>query len=565
MTLNLKKHKNDLLFLPLGGSGEIGMNMNLYHMQDKWLMVDFGAGFAEEFLPGVDMILPEIEFIVERKKDLVGLVLTHAHEDHLGAIPHLWEELQCPIYATPFTAAFLRAKLSENGVSEKLYEDKIIEVQPGSRFKVGPFEIEMVQLTHSVPEMNAVVLRTPHGNIMHTGDWKLDPDPVVGPTTDEKRLKEYGDEGVLAMVCDSTNVFKEGHSGSEGELHDVLTQLIADAPRMVLVTTFASNVARIDTIARAAHDAGRKVVLAGRSFWRVVRAAQETGYLEGMEFLTDKEMGNYPREDLVVLCTGCQGEPLAAMNKILTETHRSIRLNPNDTVIFSSKIIPGNDKRIFRMFNRLTRMGVNVMTEKDHFVHVSGHPSRDELQRMYELVRPKIAVPVHGENVHIHEHARLAREWGAKTAFEIENGQVLKLAPGMPEKVALVESGILAIDGKFYLPPDSPIMKARRRMQREGIVMVTLFMQGKELIATPVIKAPGALDHQEDAELIEILEEEVREAIEHAVMTSKPKSMQELLENKTRAAIRRVLRRELGKDPLIMVHIEKLNKQKANV
>ncbi len=558
MTLDLKKHKNDLLFLPLGGSGEIGMNVNLYHMQDKWLMIDFGAGFAEDFLPGVDMILPEIEFIEKRKKDLVGLVLTHAHEDHLGAIPHLWEELLCPIYATPFTANFLRAKLSENGVSEKLYKDKIHEVQPGSRFKVGPFEIEMVQLTHSVPEMNAVVLRTPHGNVMHTGDWKLDPNPVVGPASDEKRLKEYGDEGVLAMICDSTNVFKEGHSGSEGDLHEVLTQLISDAKRMVIVTTFASNVARIDTIARAAQDAGRKVVLAGRSFWRVTRAAKETGYLEGVEFLTDKEIRNYPREDLVILCTGCQGEPMAAMNKVLTETHPTIRLNPNDTVIFSSKIIPGNDKRIFRMFNRLVKMGINVMTEKDHFVHVSGHPSRDELQRMYELVRPQIAIPVHGENVHIHEHARLAREWGVKTAFEIENGQVLKIAPGVPEKVALVESGILAIDGKFYLPPDSPIMKARRRMQREGIVMATLVMKGRELASAPIIQAPGALDSEEDAQLIELLQAEVQEAVEHAMLTSKPKKMSELLENKTRAAIRRILRRALGKDPLIVVHIEKV-------
>lgn len=558
MTLDLKKHKNDLLFLPLGGSGEIGMNVNLYHMQDKWLMIDFGAGFAEDFLPGVDMILPEIEFIEKRKKDLVGLVLTHAHEDHLGAIPHLWEELLCPIYATPFTANFLRAKLSENGVSEKLYKDKIHEVQPGSRFKVGPFEIEMVQLTHSVPEMNAVVLRTPHGNVMHTGDWKLDPNPVVGPASDEKRLKEYGDEGVLAMICDSTNVFKEGHSGSEGDLHEVLTQLISDAKRMVIVTTFASNVARIDTIARAAQDAGRKVVLAGRSFWRVTRAAKETGYLEGVEFLTDKEIRNYPREDLVILCTGCQGEPMAAMNKVLTETHPTIRLNPNDTVIFSSKIIPGNDKRIFRMFNRLVKMGINVMTEKDHFVHVSGHPSRDELQRMYELVRPQIAIPVHGENVHIHEHARLAREWGVKTAFEIENGQVLKIAPGVPEKVALVESGILAIDGKFYLPPDSPIMKARRRMQREGIVMATLVMKGRELASAPIIQAPGALDSEEDAQLIELLQSEVQEAVEHAMLTSKPKKMTDLLENKTRAAIRRILRRALGKDPLIVIHIEKV-------
>ncbi len=558
MTLNLKKHKDDLLFLPLGGSGEIGMNMNLYHMQNTWLMVDFGAGFAEDFLPGVDMILPEIEFIVQRKNNLAGLVLTHAHEDHLGAIPHLWEELLCPIYATPFTAAFLRAKLTENGVSEKIYGDKIHEVQPGSRFKVGPFEIEMVQLTHSVPEMNAVVLRTPLGNVMHTGDWKLDPNPVVGPTSDEARLKAYGDEGVLAMVCDSTNVFKEGHSGSEGDLREVIGQLIKDAPKLAVVTTFASNVARIDTIARAAQDAGRKIVLAGRSFWRVVKAAQETGYLEGLEFLTDKEIKNYPRNELVVLCTGCQGEPMAAMSKIIAESHPSVRLTPKDTVIFSSKIIPGNDKRIFRMFNRLIKMGVEVMTEKDHFVHVSGHPSRDELQRMYELVRPRIAIPVHGENVHIHEHARLAREWGAKTAFEIENGQVLKIAPGVPEKVAIVESGILAIDGKFYLPPDSPIIKARRRMQREGIVMATLLMKDKKLATMPIVQAPGALDDLEDRKLLDILQLEVKEAVENAILLSKPKRLDELLENKTRAAIRRILRKELGKDPMIVVHIQKV-------
>lgn len=558
MTLNLKNHKNELLFLPLGGSGEIGMNMNLYHLNGKWLMVDFGAGFAEDFLPGVDMIVPEIEYIYEHKKDLLGLVLTHAHEDHLGAIPHLWEELQCPIYATPFTAEFLRIKLSENGVDEKLYAGKIIEIEPGSAFDVGEFNLEMIQLTHSVPEMNAVMLRTPFGNVLHTGDWKLDPDPVVGPASDEARLKHYGDEGVLAMVCDSTNVFKEGHSGSEGDLRESLTKLMKGAPKMVIVTTFASNVARMDTIARAAQDCGRRVVLAGRSLWRVSRAAQETGYLEGIEFLTDNEMSKYPREELVVICTGCQGEPMAAMNKIITQTHRSIKLLPKDTVIFSSKVIPGNDKRIFRMFNKLVKMGVEVLTEKDHFVHVSGHPSRDELERMYELVRPQIAIPVHGENVHIHEHARLAREWGSEVAFEIENGQVLKIAPGHPEKIAMVESGILAVDGKFYLPPDSQIMKTRRRMQREGIVLATLLMRDKKLVSNPIVHAPGALDTKEDRDLLNVLSEDVREAVEDAIRMSKPKRLGELLENKTRSAIRKVLRQELGKEPMILVHIEQV-------
>lgn len=555
MTESFKKYKKDLLFLPLGGSGEIGMNMNLYHLDGKWLMIDCGAGFAEDFLPGIDMIVPDFSFIHKRQEDLVGLVLTHAHEDHLGAIPHLWHEFHCPIYATPFTAAFLRAKLADNDMAGQA---NIIEVAPGSKFKVAPFDLELVELTHSAPEMNAVMLRTPHGNVFHSGDWKLDPSPMVGPASDKAKIKKYGDEGVLAMVSDSTNVFSPGTAGSEGDLRESMIELVGQCKQLVVVTTFASNVARIETIAVAAREAGRRVVLAGRSLWRIVRAAQETGYLTDLEFFEDDIIGKYPRNKLLVLSTGCQGEPMAATSKIASDSHRSISLKPNDTMIFSSKIIPGNDKRINRLFNQLVKMDIEVLTERDHFVHVSGHPNRDDLKTMYDLVRPQISIPVHGEDVHMQEHVRLATEWGVKKAIKIENGQVLRLAPGEPEKVSIVDSGILAIDGNFLLPADSSIIRTRRKMQREGVVVVVLLMNKNGLVRDPLVFAPGVLDRHDDKDIYDAINEEIYDAIDNAAKVPKGKKPAKHLDNLVRGAIRRVLRPETGKSPPIEVHIEHL-------
>lgn len=555
MTFSDKKHKNDLLFLPLGGAGEIGMNLNLYHLDGKWLMIDFGAGFAEDFMPGIDMIVPDTQFIRERKKDLVGLVLTHAHEDHLGAIVHLWHEFKdIPIYATPFTAAFLRAKLQENNVHDQV---TIKQIASGSEFKVGPFSLEMAEITHSVPEMNGVFIKTKYGNIFHSGDWKLDPKPMVGNATDEKKLKSYGDQGVLAMVSDSTNVFSPGVSGSEGELRESIIKIIKECENLVVVTTFASNVARVETLVKAGEAAGRKVILTGRSLWRIVRAAKESGYLEDMPpVYEDDILSKYPRNKIMVIATGCQGEPLAATAKIAHGSHPKIRVKPNDTVIFSSKIIPGNDKRIFRMFNKFIKLGVEIISERDHFVHVSGHPNRDELKRMYEMIRPQIAIPVHGENTQMHEHMKLAKEWGVSHSIQVENGVMTKIAPGEPEKVTQVETGFFGVDGNFLLAPDSNIMRMRRRMQKEGVVVATLLLNKEHLQMRPIISAPGVLDEKEDAAIIEAVQEEIEDVVDQYLLSRKKKTSKNQLENIVRSAVRRVMRPEVGKNSPVVVNIE---------
>jgi ribonuclease J len=410
MSFNTKHHKEDLLFVPLGGSNEIGMNFNMYHCDGKWVIVDCGSGFPDDYFPGVDLIVADISFAMERSKDIVGIVLTHAHEDHVGGLGFLLQEISCPIYTTAFTANFLKGKLSEFKFPTK---PKVVEVKTKSKVNLGPFEIEFVSLTHSAPEMQALMIRTPKGNIFHTGDWKFDHDPVIGEENDEKLLRTYGDEGVTALVCDSTNVFTKGSSGSEGDLRKSLTDIIAGCPKMVVVTTFASNLARLDTVLHAALKAGRKVALSGRSMHKILAAARDSGYLQDIPHLIDEQsIGRYKREEVLVLATGCQGEALAATAKMANKDHRHFRLAPGDTVIFSSKIIPGNDKKIFRMFNMFVRDGIEVITERDHFVHVSGHPAIDELKKMFDLIRPKIVVPVHGEPVHLHEHAKLARQLG---------------------------------------------------------------------------------------------------------------------------------------------------------
>jgi ribonuclease J len=557
MSTTFAHNKGDLLFVPLGGSAEIGMNFNLYHLDGKWLVLDCGAGFAEDFMPGIDMLVPDIRFISERKKDLLGIVLTHAHEDHLGAVQYLWQELGCKVYATPFTAAFLRAKLSEFGLKGVV---PIQEVPCGGSFELGPFSLEMVQITHSVPEMQGIVLRTKQGTVLHTGDWKLDPNPVVGPTTDEVKLAALGKEGVLAMVCDSTNIFKEEHSGSEGDLQTSLMTLVRNASKLVVVTTFASNIARIETVARAAAASGRSLVMAGRSLWRIYQAARESGYLLDIpEILPDHQLTKLPREKTILLCTGCQGEPLAAMNKIAHGTHPQIRLAQGDTVIFSSKIIPGNDKRIFRLFNKLILQGVEVLTERDHFVHVSGHPSRQELAHMYGLVRPKIAIPVHGEHVHMHEHARFAKGLGVENAFQVKNGDVLRLAPGAAGIIGKVPCGFFGIDGNLLLGPDCTILKQRRRMQKEGLVVVSLVMNKEKpgLRLPPQVLAPGALDPVEDADILSAISMEIKNALDG----KQPKSSrggETTLVNVVRAAVKRIMRNEIGKEPLVEVLIERV-------
>ncbi len=541
------KH-NDLLFLPLGGSNEIGMNVNLYHYKGKWLIIDLGAGFADDYYPGVQMLAPDLEFIIERKDDLLGIVLTHGHEDHVGSVGYLWDTLRCPIYATPFTAAIARNKLAQEGLDKVA---KITEVQTGSSFDIGEFSLEMIQLTHSIPEMNAIILRTEHGNILHSGDWKFDPDPVVGVTSDEKALKKLGDEGVLALVCDSTNVFTEKHSGSEGDLQESISELIKGREGLVCVTTFASNVARMETIAKAAAENGRRVVLVGFSLHRISTIARENGYMKDVEpFLSDKEIKNHPRDKILVMCTGCQGEPNAAMTKIASGSHPTIRLSSKDTVIFSSKIIPGNEKKIFRLFNIFVKLGCTVLTEKDHFVHVSGHPSRCELEKMYKLVRPEIAIPVHGEPVHLNEHVKIAKGIGVPKTIEIQNGEVVRLS-SEPKSLAHVQSGYLAVDGRFLQPKDGSVMQMRRRLQRDGLVMVSIVVNhGGGLAVEPKITFPGVLDPESSRDFRKILEEELIAVIDAQSISSDDK-----LYTIIRKTVRRLVSAESGKKPSIEIHL----------
>ncbi|MGH7073566.1 MAG: ribonuclease J, partial [Stellaceae bacterium] len=419
---------DELVFLALGGVGEIGMNLSLYGYQDKWLMIDCGITFADDTLPGVDIVMPDPEFIAERADQLVGLVATHAHEDHIGAIPHLWRRLKCPVYATPFTAAVLRQKLLEAGIE---HEVELIEVPMSGKFRVGPFDLELVTLTHSIPEPNAVVLRTPLGAVLHTGDWKFDPDPLIGPQSDMAKLRRLGDAGVLAMICDSTNALRPGESGSEADVRRTLIDLVGNCRERVVIACFASNVARLASAAAAAAAHDRHVALVGRSLWRIERAARETGYLVGVPpFLTDEEASVLPREKVLLVCTGSQGEPRSALSRIADDDHREIVLEEGDTVIFSSRIIPGNERAIGRLQNKLAALGARIITENDAPVHVSGHPAQDELLRMYQTVRPRIAVPVHGETRHLMAQARLAEQCQVPQTLVTRNGEMVKLAPG---------------------------------------------------------------------------------------------------------------------------------------
>ncbi len=555
MSFDIKKHKNDLIFIPLGGASEIGMNVNLYQYQGKWLMVDLGAGFTDSYFPGVDLMVAEINYISQQRDKLLGIVLTHAHEDHLGAVQYLWGELRCPVYATRFTANFLRSKLKETPFAKEV---QIIEFEENKGFQIGPFNIEPIPLTHSTPEMQSLMIRTDVGNIFHTGDWKFDPNPLVGKASDFERLKKIGDEGILALVGDSTNVFNDTHSGSEGDLRKSLFELVSGCKKMVVVTTFASNVARIETILKAAEHAGRKVVMAGKSLWRILEAAKASGYLLDIpQIYRPEEIGQMKREKVLVISTGCQGEPMAATTKMANKSHPNLRLAPGDTVIFSSKIIPGNEKKIFRLLNLLISQEIEVLSEKDHFVHVSGHPSQEELKKMYELIRPQVAIPVHGELMHIHEHIKLAKQWKVPEAVQVTNGDVVKLAPGKASVIDKVESGYLGIDGQFLLPPDSSILKMRRRLQESGIIFVVLMLSERnKMVMSPIIRAPGVLDMEEDKMILHRMDKEITKSLDALLEVGVNKKQRtDVVENAVRSAVRKILKQEVGKAPVIDVEL----------
>jgi ribonuclease J len=546
---------DDLWFLPLGGSGEIGMNLNLYGHAGKWLMVDLGISFGDETMPGVDVIMPDPAFIAERREDLVGLVITHAHEDHLGAVQHLWPELRCPVYATPFTASVLRAKLFEKNLAGRV---EIIEVPLSGRFTAGPFDVELVRVTHSVPEPSALILRTPLGAVLHTGDWKLDPAPVTGEPTDEAALIRLGDEGALAMVCDSTNATVPGSSGSEAAVRESLIELFGRFENRIAISCFATNVARLDSIAAAAAANDRNVALVGRSLWRINEAARANGYLKDVApFLSEHDAGFLPREKTVLICTGSQGEPRSALSRIAADDHPEITLERGDAVIFSSREIPGNERAIGRVQNMLIGQGVEVITADDAFVHVSGHPAQDELIRMYQWVRPKLAVPVHGEIRHQTEHARLARSCQVANTIIPENGSIIRLAPGPAEIVGQVQHGRLALDGKRIVPLDAGVMRGRHRMMYNGAAVATLVMDADgALVTQPQVTVMGLIEGPEAGEILVEVGFAVRKAVEELPQQSRLDD--EAVRQATRIAVRRSFNASQGKKPLTEVHLVRL-------
>jgi ribonuclease J len=490
--------QNELVFAPLGGIGEIGMNLSIYGFGDgrrrQWLIVDCGVSFAsEEHLPGVDLILPDIRHLIAERKNIVGLVITHGHEDHIGALIDLWPRLNVPLYATTFTAALFEAKrLSEPGAPPI----PVTVVPVDGHMTLGPFEIDFINVAHSIPESNALAIRTPAGTVLHTGDWKIDPTPLIGAPTDVAKLTALGDAGVLALVGDSTNAVREGRSPSESDVAKTLAELIRTAPRRVAVTTFASHVGRLRAVADAARAAEREVVLVGRAMERVTQVARETGYLDGVQdFRSAQTYGYLPPDKVVALCTGSQGEPRAALSRISRDEHPEITLARGDRVIFSSRAIPGNEKAVGEVINGLVMQGIEVITDRTHLVHVSGHPRRDELRDMIGWVRPQILIPAHGEALHLAEHAELARRAGVPQVLVCRNGDLVRLAPGPAKIIDEVPSGRLYKDGSLLINAESHTVTARRRLSFAGIVSVALALSDKgELLADPEVDLIGVPD-----------------------------------------------------------------------
>ncbi len=544
----------DLAFLPLGGTGEIGMNLNLYRCKtpkgDRWLAVDCGIGFGGAEHPEVEVMTPDPGFIADRRDALVGLVITHAHEDHLGAVAHLWPQLRCPVYATPFAASVLRRKLGEAGLVRDV---KLNVVPPGGEIALAPFKLRFIRMSHSIPESQALVIDTPYGVVLHTGDWKLDPTPLLGPPSDEAALAALGERGVLAMVCDSTNAMVEGTSGSELDVRRSLTALIRGIRRgRVAVTCFASNVARMESIAIAAREAGRSTALVGRSLRNMDAAARECGYLKGLPpFLTEDDVDDVSDDHIVLIVTGSQGEPRSALSRIAMDTHPRVALGEGDTVIFSSRMIPGNERAIGTVQDHLVRRGVHLMTDADHMVHVSGHPARDELRRLYALVKPKFSVPVHGEWRHLSAHAELARELGIEP-FLMEDGDILSLSGNRPEIVDSAPVGRLVIDGARLVPLKGEVMNARRRMLYNGVVLASLAV---DEFGSPVgrakLSAPGLFD-ADDSETDRVIYE-FTDAVSDLPANIRRDDVALLEAAKT--ALRRALGKRLQKRPLVDVHL----------
>jgi ribonuclease J len=549
--------KDELVFLPLGGVGEIGMNLGLYGYGPKhnrtWLAVDLGVAFAGPELPGVDLIYPDISYLEEERTNLAGIVLTHAHEDHFGALIDLWPRLRVPIHASAFAIGLLGAKLAHEPDGTRL---PLNLVKPGEPFAVGPFEVEYINVAHSIPESHALAIRTPLGLIVHSGDWKIDPTPVVCPPTDEKRLRELGDEGVLALIGDSTNAMREGSSPSETDVGNELAEIVKAARGRVAFTTFASNVGRLRSIALAAKAAERDVVVVGRSMRRVIDVARELGYLDGLPPFLDEEAYAYlPRDRVVLLLTGSQGEPRAALARVAQDDHRNVELVTGDTVVFSSRAIPGNEKSVNNIINLLVMRGIHVITDRDRLVHVSGHPRRDEMREMYGWLRPETLLPVHGEAMHLAAHADLARDCGVGRVVGIENGEMVRLAPGPAEQIDEISAGRIYKDGRLVGDLDAIGVSERRKLSNAGHVVISI-----------ILDESGEIVCDTDLELVGLPREDGSgRPLEEAVMSAALGTLDSLSKSKrrdpdavgeaVRRAARAAVRSAWGKKPVCTVFV----------
>ncbi len=551
--------KEQLIFCPLGGSGEIGGNMNLYAYgkedNQKWIIVDLGVSFADDSVPGVDLIMPDAGFIIDKKDDLLGIVLTHAHEDHIGAVAHIWPNLRCKMYATPFTAALILEKFKEKKIDISSY----LEVVPlNGKINLGDFEIDFVTLTHSILEPNGLSIKTPLGTVLHTGDWKIDSNPLIGSQIDEKKLKSIGEKGVSAMICDSTNIFSPGRAGSESDVRDSLLRIMEIKTKRILVTSFASNVARMETIFYCAKKLRRDICLVGRSMQRIYKAARKCGYLNGLiEPLEPKDAKRVPKNKILYLATGSQGEPMGAMNRIINGAHPEVNLDDGDCVIFSSKIIPGNEKKLYHLQNMIVRNNMEMISEENAFVHVSGHPNRDDLKDMYNWVKPQCIIPVHGEYRHMAEHVTFAKEMQIPNSLLIENGDIIQILPGKkPEIIDKAPSGKIYLDGNINVETDSKSIKDRKNLSMNGYLEITLIISSGGNVKKPVISYKGIPESNENDTFIFDIEDEILNICRTFSIDNK-NQQQNLIET-LKQNCRRIVREKTGKKPFTNINITRI-------
>ncbi len=551
--------KEELLFCPLGGSGEIGMNMNLFAYgkpdNQKWIMVDIGVTFADDTLPGIDLIYPDPGFIIDKKEDLLGIILTHAHEDHIGAIAHIWPQLKCRIFSTPFTATLIKEKFKEKKID---IGNNLKIVDLNGTVDLKPFKIEFITLTHSILEPNGLKIETPAGNILHTGDWKCDPNPLIGDKIDSKRLKEIGEKGVLAMICDSTNVFSVGRAGSELDVRKSLLEIMSRIKKRIVVTSFASNVARMESIFYCAEKLGRQISLVGRSMHRIYKAAKQCGYLKNIiDPIDPRDAKKISRDKIIYLCTGSQGEPMGAMMRISSYVHPDVQIEKDDTVIFSSKIIPGNEKKLYKLHNQLVREGIEVISEETEFVHVSGHPNREDLKDMYNWVKPKAVIPVHGEHRHMIEHINFAKEMQVPYPIQVENGDIVKIYPGAkPEVYDKAPSGRLYVDGNIPVEEDSKSIKERKNLSSNGYLEVTILVTPKGNIHKQPILSFKGLPIIDNDQFISGLEEEI-ESIANTFSLNNIKQKENLI-GALKIGCRKYTKEKTGKKPFTNINIVKI-------